>query len=104
MKDAQSGSVFDELLSFCYHVADRVERKIELAISSDRDTPANFGTMPRRAGVYIRDNQRRMRETIFDVLYENCHSFGNSIFLKKEFYHHSMRIAKPSAASAGERR
>ena len=46
MKDAQGGSVFDELLSFCYHAADRVER-------SDRDTPANFGTMPRRAGVLL---------------------------------------------------
>ena len=48
MKDAQSGSVFDELLSFCYHAADRVER-------SDRDTPANFGTPPRCAGVLSDD-------------------------------------------------
>ena len=51
MKDAQSGSVFDELLSFCYHAADRGERR-------DRDTPANFGTPPRRAGVSVDDNEK----------------------------------------------
>ena len=50
MKDAQGGSIFDELLSFCYHAADRVER-------SDRDTPAIFGTMPRRAGVLGDDHE-----------------------------------------------
>ena len=34
-KDAQGGSIFDELLSFCYHAADRWER-------SDRDTQFDF--------------------------------------------------------------
>ena len=53
MKDAQGGSVFDELQSFCYH-ADVGGRKIELE-RSDRDTPAIFGTMPRRAGVSVDD-------------------------------------------------
>ena len=60
MKDAQGGSVFDELLSFCYHVADREER-------SDRDTPANFGTPPRRAGV--------LRDAIMRI-----HSFSSLCF------------------------
>ena len=35
MKDAQGGSIFDELLSFCYHAADRGER-------SDRETQFDF--------------------------------------------------------------